>query len=233
MPLANAIGIYLLAGTVLMGMSLIVKAGWLAAGKIKPPNMGKYEKLYVAIGMALGVLFWPLILIGLTIGWRMRRRKMQRWLGYCEHATAFEPICGPCSRDIKKESDIAALRYVVGEPPEDIKARIAQMDMLCHKAIAFYIKGHPECPKCGKSGTLSQYLGSIWVKCANCGRRTFTPDPSISEEVDTVPGWLDEGQTVEARSFYDCSACGVRFEGFPTATNAEGRPLCVACSSNR
>jgi ribosomal protein L37AE/L43A len=226
----HAIGIYLLAGTVLMGLSLIVRARWETSGKMKPPGTGRHDKLLIRVGMALGVLLWPAFLIGIAIGWRMKRRtrKLERFLGYCEHANAWEPICNACSRDIKQESDIAALRYVVGGSSQDIKTRISEMDRLCQKAIALYIKGHPECPKCGKTGALTQYLDSVWVKCGSCGRRTFTPDPSTPEEVDTVPGWLDE-----ARSFYDCSTCGTRFEGFPPATNAEGRPLCVVCLSNR
>jgi hypothetical protein len=33
----------------------------------------------------------------------------------------------------------------------------------------------------------------------------------------------------KARSCYDCSDCGARFEGFPPTARADGRPLCVGC----
>jgi DNA-directed RNA polymerase subunit RPC12/RpoP len=234
MPLANAIGIYLLAGTVLMGLGLMAKARWVASGKLKPPaNMGKYEKLYFVIGTTLGVLFWPVFFIVIMIGWRMKRktRKLERFLGYCEHSTAFEPICGPCSRDIEREN--AATSYIIS-PEEAVKRRLvdtmrrlADLESRLREKMTAYIKARPECLQCGKTGTLTQYLDSVWVKCSACGRRTYTPDPSVPEEVDVVPGWPVEGQMAGAS--YKCSICGSVFEGFPPATNAEGYPLCEAC----
>jgi transcription elongation factor Elf1 len=234
---ANAIGIYLLAGAVLTGLGLMVKAGWVASGKIKPLNMGKHGKLLFGVGVVVGVLFWPVFLIVINLGWRMKRKtqKFEKFLGYCEHHTALEPICGPCSRQIERESlsSNATTNYIVS-PEEDAKRRLMgtlrrlnDVEGRLRNEMAAYVKARPECPKCGKIGTLSQYLDSVWVECSACGRRTYTPDPSVPEEVDVVPGWSVEGQMAGAS--YKCSICGSVFEGFPPATNAEGYPLCEAC----
>lgn len=245
LPLANIIGIYLLTGTVLMGMGLIRKAGWIESGKLKETPMGKYGKLSYGIGVTFGVLFWPVFLIGITLIWRMkgRTRKLERFMGYCGHSTVLEPICGPCSRQIERENTSTVTKYLVS-PEEAAKRhlvgtlrRLNDVEGKLREKMEDYIKARPECPKCGKVGGLSQFMDSVWVKCASCGRRTFTPDPSVPEEVDMVPtrpaeGWIVGVRPVEgqmAGASYKCSVCEMTLEGFPPATNEEGFPICMAC----
>lgn len=216
----HAIGIYLLAGVIMMGLGQLVRKRWEGSGKIKPLKFTKtWQRWVYGFGIALATLLWPIVVVGLNIAWLRNRRKVNRFLGYCEHATAFEPVCNACRRDIEREGAVQSLR-----------TRIAGMERHAREKMAVYIKAHPECPKCGKVGDLSQYLDSVWVKCGSCGRRTFTPDPSLPEEVDTVPAWLDQREQVE--SFYGCSACKLQFKGVPPAADAKGLPLCLKCKLN-
>jgi hypothetical protein len=231
MTWVNALGIYLVAGSVAYGLGWVARTAWTEAGRCEPIR-GKWERLGVWIGTAIGVLFWPLVLGAILVGWRVRRRtrRMERLLGFCEHATAWEPYCGQCRRDLKREeaertSSVSIRTYIEIE---------ADMDRRCREVVAAYLKTHSACPGCGRTGTLGQYLESVWVKCSGCGRRIFTPDPSMPEEVDTVPGWpAAETVMAEARSCYDCSDCGATYEGVPAGARADGRPLCVGCQIAR
>lgn len=220
----DVLGIYLVTGAIIQGFGWLARKGWEASGKTEPIH-GKWGRLAIWLGTIFGVLFWPVVLVALAIGWRMRRRtrRMERFLGFCEHATPWEPYCGACRRDVKRED--VEQRTKIGS----IQEIQASMDRLSQKAVATYLEAHSICPGCGKTGTLAQYLGSIWVKCSECGRRVFTPDPSMPEELDTVPGWPAEGVIAKAESFYDCSECEERYEGIPPGARADGRPLCVRC----
>lgn len=100
--LANLIGVYLLCGIVLYGLGSIIRAQWDASGKMELPKRER-SKLYYKIGIALGFLFWPLFLFGIPLFRWANHRKTNKYLGFCEHATSLDPICGPCSREIEKD----------------------------------------------------------------------------------------------------------------------------------
>ena len=117
MPWAHAIGVYLLGGTISMGLGLVVRAGWIRLGKMKPiPAGNPYRKIPFFVGIALGFLLWPLFLLGLTIAWKFNKnRRVEEYLGYCEHANSLDPICPACSMDIERRKKVVFKR-VTDEP---------------------------------------------------------------------------------------------------------------------
>lgn len=121
MSLANAIGIYLLIGTVLMGLGLVTRAGWKASGKLRETPHGKYGKQLFAVGIALGTLLWPLFIFAMPLMWRLRGKikGIERHIEYCEHSTQLDPICGPCSRELKRTTT----KHRVGRDPVEEAAR--------------------------------------------------------------------------------------------------------------
>lgn len=236
MTLGNTLGIYLVIGTLFYGASWAVRARWAKAGKLDQPK-GNLGRLATVLGLGVGVLFWPVILVAMSVIWRVRRknRKVERFLGFCEHATAFDPYCGPCSRDLKQEEDgeisVVGRRRAFGvaspTPPEGF-----DMDRTCRVGVASYLLENPACPGCGKTGTLGQFMESFWVKCTGCDLRIFTPDPSAPQEIDDVPppgGYRDFIVRATAKSAYDCSACKKMFEGVPAGATSDGWPLCGGC----
>ncbi len=72
----------------------------------------------------------------------------------------------------------------------DIARNIVKMDRKLREDVEKFIRQNPKCPGCGIEGKLEQYRGSVWVKCQDCGRRVFTPDPSVPESVDQAPAPL-------------------------------------------
>lgn len=104
-------------------------------------------------------------------------------MGYCAHATPWQPYCNECRRDIEREKDdekeLRALQYML----------VAQaVDFAAEEAAKKYIRDNQNCIKCGAAGNLSQYKDSLWVICGACGRKVFVPDPSVPEEIDGPPG---------------------------------------------
>lgn len=105
MTWVNLLGAYLAAGTVFYGIGWMVRSAWTRAGKMEPIR-GKHRWLAIFLGTVIGVLFWPVVLAMITIGWSMRRKtkRMERFLGFCEHHTILEPYCGRCKRELDRES---------------------------------------------------------------------------------------------------------------------------------
>lgn len=217
----NALGIYLVVGTAFYGLGWMVQARWAQAGK---SDRVKGAALY--LGTILGILLWPVFLVSIPVIWRIRRksRRMEKILGYCEHATALEPYCGPCSRQMKRDEESRAVRGTLVR----LRSMEAGMDRTCKRAVEAYLKEKPACPGCEKTGTLEQYMNSVWVKCSACGRRVFTPSPSLPQEID---GSGPKSFIAVGGSCYDCCLCGARFEGFPSGTASDGRPLCGTCKT--
>lgn len=129
MPLANAIGIYLLAGTVLMGLGLMTRAGWKASGKLKEAPQGKYGKQLFVIGVILGTLLWPIFIFAMPFMWWLRGKVkgIERHIEYCVHSTPFEPICGPCSRELQKTSAITKRRVGGDEVEKAARRHLAEI----------------------------------------------------------------------------------------------------------
>jgi len=121
----NLAGAYLLCGLVLYGFGSIARARWIASGKIEPLK-GKHSELYTKIGIALGLLFWPLFLLGVPLFRRINRRKTNKYVGLCEHATELDPICGPCSREIERDPAEEALRRRLTEISAKANAELGE-----------------------------------------------------------------------------------------------------------
>jgi len=171
------VGLYIAIGSVLMGLGILVKIGY--GGK-------KVKGIPFAIGLVIGVLLWPFILIVLGIIWKTRRKthKVERFIGYCAHATLWEPYCAQCRRDIKREKDTERELWVL---QREIAMHTA-MDLEIDEVVEKYIQENPKCIKCGIAGRLSRYKDSVWIICGACGRKVFVPDPSVPESIDGPPG---------------------------------------------
>lgn len=201
----HAIGIYLLAGVVLNGLGHLVRARWIASRKMEPLKFRKGQEWFFWVGILAGVLLWPVFLVTISIGWRMKRktRKLEKFLGYCEHFTPLEPICGPCSRAMDQERELGARvsNYIKGRRPDDkkvqeLKAKLAAIaEAQQHLISAGEIQRLPSDPERGAPGSSG------------------------------VPAYLDP----VVKSLYRCSACGLMSEGPAPSANAQGWPLCVKC----
>jgi len=172
----HAIGLYFVIGIIVFCLGMLAKVHM--GGKIERsvPFIG---------GMIIGVLLWPFILAAIGIAWKIKRktRKVERLLGYCAHATPWEPYCRQCRKDIEREKDEEReLRALQNE------LAIYAVDLEAKETAEKYIRENPKCIKCGISGNLNQYGDSVWVICGACGRRVFVPDPSAPEEIDGPPG---------------------------------------------
>lgn len=183
----NAIGVYLLAGVVLNGLGQLVRARWVAAGKMKPLNLAPNRQWILWVGIGLAVLAWPIFLITISIGWRMRRktRKMEAFLGYCEHSTAIDPICGPCQREIDAQKgaslDLRGRRPLISKVAEEktkafLVDRARRLEGL--KRGAPDALGVPVFLDPPVAGSESLY------RCSSCGLMSEGPAPSSNSK-----GW--------------------------------------------
>lgn len=220
--LANLIGAYLLIGVVLYGFSSLAQARWIASGQMKPPS--KRAKRLRVIGTAIGVLLWPLGLIVIPI-WRWKsRQKAIKYMGFCEHATAWEPVCRSCrlEMDVEKNLKNAVSQYVQGGS--------ARLDIVA--------------PKTGIRTTteeeIRKRLAEIEISAASlpdCPRKRKI-DLDIADLKRQVEGLSDLQRQIEALtptspgdadSCYVCSNCGDRRPGFPPDVDRDGKPLCINC----
>lgn len=119
----HLIGFYLVLGFVIQGLGTLVKVHWVRIGKIPPPWRGKNGKLIFVAVSVLAVFIWPASLVGIAIAWKLNKDgKVEKFLGHCEHATAFEPICWDCRKKLEPKKS-GQTRYRVGLSDAEIKAR--------------------------------------------------------------------------------------------------------------
>lgn len=119
----HAIGLYIVIGVIVFGLGMLAKVHM--GGKVE-------RSVPFVMGMVIGVLLWPFVLTFVGIAWKIKRktRKVERLLGYCAHATPWEPYCKQCQKDIEREKDNENFVYYrapsapaeVDRPP-DIESR--------------------------------------------------------------------------------------------------------------
>jgi len=102
-PWVHLVGAYLLLGSLISGLGLIARIRWLDHDKPLFPHTK--AKVWFAIGIVLGVFFWPVALLGIAAARRyLVRWKVNKILGHCEHATPFDPFCKACGRELKYQA---------------------------------------------------------------------------------------------------------------------------------
>jgi len=227
----HAIGVYLLAGVVLNGLGHLVRARWIASGQMKPLNLAPGRKWILPVAIAASTILWPLFLVTISIGWRIRRktRKLEETLGYCAHANQWMPICNACRREIEREKKEGAAisSYIVGRRPGSPSAE--------DPAVGAFLDTSGRRPLISKAA--EEYTKSILAKM---GRRPQAPERGAQDSPGVggpggVPALPDPqpllpaiGASAEG-SVYRCSACGVMSEGLAPGSTPEGWPLCPLC----
>lgn len=99
----HALEAYLLVGSLISGLGLLARVRW--QGYDKRLLQNRKAGIYFGIGIFVGVLFWPIMLIGIGFARKyFLRRRVNKILGYCEHADAFRPFCEACGREMKYET---------------------------------------------------------------------------------------------------------------------------------
>jgi len=78
-PWVHLVGAYLLLGSVISGLGLIAKIRW--SGYDKPIFPNSKTKVWFAIGIVLGVFFWPVALLGIAAPALIRFLFTDRYLG--------------------------------------------------------------------------------------------------------------------------------------------------------
>ena len=184
--LVNLTGFYLVVGFVIQGLGTLVKVHWYRIGKINCPWGGRHGKTVFVLASVTAVLLWPICLAGIAIAWSLNKgAKVEKFLGHCEHATAFEPICQGCRKkmEVKKSGQT---RYRVGLSESQIKAKTeyekahARMVKQAHKNVVSkpvdlnkpVIQSCYECSSCGK-------MAEGFPPNSNSSRKPLCPDCSL------------------------------------------------------
>lgn len=228
----HAIGIYLLAGVVLNGLGHLVRARWIASGQMKPLNLAPGRRWIVPAAIIFATLVWPLFLITISIGWRIRRktRKMEETLGYCAHANQWMPICNECRRAMESEKKLKAgiSSYIVGRRPGSPSPADGDADA---PAVGAFLDTRGRRPLISKAA--EEITRKILEEKARRSQALERGAPgSFRGGVPTLPD-PPRPPVSPLESVYRCSACGLMLEGFPPASTPEGWPLCPGCKPTR
>jgi hypothetical protein len=182
----HLLGFYLVLGSVIQGLGTLVKVRWVRMGKIPPPWRGKNGKLIFVATSVLAVFIWPISLVGITIAWKMSKGgKVEKFLGHCEHATEFEPICGACRKKMEpKKSGQRRYRVGLSEAEIEAKTKLAKLqERMIKESVASVpagtdlnkstvIRSCYECSSCGKMAEGFPGASDAGGKplCADCSR---------------------------------------------------------------
>jgi hypothetical protein len=205
-PWVHLVGAYLFIGTMTSGLGLLARLRWQGyEGEFFPKN--PKGKIFFGIGIAIGVLFWPLVLLLIPVFRHFMRRRANRILGHCEHATPSTPFCEACGREQKKKT--TALRggsvYIEKAAAAAARKRLAEIQRRIDDAVRRRLED-PE-------SRLPRVTGV----------------PPVPEELKRRLQELQAAQP-EAPVGFVCTRCGLPWPGFPAVVTDEQRPLCEACS---
>jgi hypothetical protein len=126
LPWVHLVGLYLLIGTLTSGLGLLARLRWHGyQGEFFPKN--ERGRIFFGIGILIGVFLWPLVLLLIPVFRRLMRRRANRILGHCEHATPFTPFCEACGREQKKGNPRFPPGYISPDSAREAKKRLAEI----------------------------------------------------------------------------------------------------------
>lgn len=199
LPWVHLVGFYLLIGSLTSGLGLMARLRWQGyEGAFFPKN--SKARVFFGIGIAIGVFLWPLVLLMTPVFRYFMRRRANRILGHCEHATPFMPFCKACGEEarIKKSSEAAARKHLA-----KIQHRIAD-----RVRAGVLIPPTPRVPPAPVPASPEEL-------------------EKLRRDLDELQ---DRNPIAAAPVGFRCTRCGIYLPGFPHAVDADQKAICRMCS---